>query len=66
MQDMKEIPAIVRENCDKVLKFSHFWWGYPLVMSLANRQTDRFACLDIHVWLLSQDWHLSGSETLPC
>ena len=29
MKDEREIPAIVNEkNCDLVLKFSHFGWGY--------------------------------------
>ena len=43
MQDMREIPAIVTEEI--VLKFHTFGGGTPLVMSLANRRTDRFACL---------------------
>ena len=39
MQDKREIPAIVIENCDKVLKFSHFGWGY-LSSNGSNKQTD--------------------------
>ena len=43
MQDMREIPAIVTEEyCDKVLKFSHFWWGY-LPYNVSSKQTDLHA-----------------------
>ena len=30
------------ENCDKVLKFSHFWWGY-LPCNVSSKQTDLLA-----------------------
>ena len=47
LQDMREIPAIVNEeiviNC---LNFHTFGGGTSLVKALANRQTDRFACLE--------------------
>ena len=47
MQDMREIPAIVTEKIViKCLNFHTFGGGPSLVMSLANRQTDRFACLE--------------------
>ena len=47
MQDMREIPAIVTEKIViKCLNFHTFGGGTPLVMSLANKQTDRFACLE--------------------
>ena len=36
MQDKREIPAIVIENCDKVLKFSHFGWGCSLLTALGT------------------------------
>ena len=45
MQDMREIPPIVTEKIViKCLNFHTF--DGVLVMSLANRRTDRFACLE--------------------
>ena len=47
MQDMREIPAIVTEKIViKSSNFHTFGGGTPLVMSLENRRTDRFACLE--------------------
>ena len=46
MQDMREIPAIVTEKIVIKRNFHTFGGGTPLVMSLANRRTDRFACLE--------------------
>ena len=47
MQDMREIPTIVTEKIViKSWNFHTFGGGTPLVMSLANRRTDRFACLE--------------------
>ena len=47
MQDMREIPAIVTEKIViKCCNFHTFVGGTSLVMSQANRQTDRFACLE--------------------
>ena len=47
IQDIREIPTIVNEKI--VITCSNFHTyggGTSLVMALANRQTDRFACLE--------------------
>ena len=47
MQDMREIPAIVNEEIAiKCGNFHTFGGGISLVMALANRRTNRFACLN--------------------
>ena len=46
MQDMRKIPAIVKEKIViKCSNFHTFGGGTSLVMALVNR-TDRFACLE--------------------
>ena len=47
MQDMREIPAIVTEKIEiKFRTFHTFGGGTSIIMSVANRRTDRFACLE--------------------
>ena len=47
MQDMREIPAIVTEKIVISVQIFTLLVGVPpLAMSLANRRTDRFACLE--------------------